>query len=261
MVSGAIDYQLHRDIIEVLVADFENDTSPPISLPGISRDALACTWGFYAQVHRLGRSLLLLIDNDMEHETHIIARVALEYTIMLHWIVERKEAAVKAILASQSNNIKRHVKLAQEAEMFLPPEVEREMRKAEIKPIDDAKAVGTFKTVCKELGALELYFVYGVESGFVHPSLVGINSYIDSRGNPANEPQRVMHRSNISLLAYCLIWANRDLDSLTPGRPRADGLERLANTVEAIPALPVYRELSKTAQKNRQHSNEGRRKK
>lgn len=260
MVSGATDSQLHRNIVEVLVADYENGT-PPTSLPGISRDVLACMWGFYAQIHRLGRSLLLLVDNGMGHETHIIARVALEYTIMLHWIVERQDAAVKAILASQSQNTARHIKLTKEAQMFLPPEVEREMRKIEEKPTDEAKAVGAFKTICKELGVLELYFVYGVESGFVHPSLVGINSYIDNRGKPTNEPQRVIYGSNMSLLAYCLIWANRDLDSLTPDHRKSDGLERLAKTVKAIPALPAYRELSKTAEKNKRRSNRGRRKK
>jgi hypothetical protein len=242
MTSGATDTALHRSIVEVLVAEYERAV-PPVSIPGVSHDVLACTWGFYAQIHRLGRSLLILADNGMGHETHILARVALEHTILLHWLVERREVGAKAILASQSGNVARHINLAQEAKMYLSPEIEQGMLDAAKNLPSEEKAVGHFKDICKQLGLLELYFVYGVESGFVHPSLVTVNSYLDDSGKPTNEPQRIIHRSNMALLAYCLIWANRDLDKLMPGQPRAEELEKLAKSVEAVPMLPAYREV------------------
>jgi hypothetical protein len=256
MTRGATDTKLHRSIVEVLVAEFERGV-PPVSIPGVSRDVLACTWGFYAQIHRLGRSMLLLDDNGMGHETHILVRVALEHTILLHWLVERGEAGAKAILASQSGNVARHINVAQEAKMFLTPEIEQGMLDAAKKVPNEEKAVGHFKDVCKQLGLLELYFVYGVESGFVHPSLVTVNSYLDNSGNPTKEPQRIIHRSNMALLAYCLIWANRDLDKLMPGHPRADELERLAKSVEAVPMLPPYRVVPPQAPTNKKKRGRG----
>jgi hypothetical protein len=240
MTSGATDTELHRSIVEVLVAEYEYGV-PPVSIPGVSRDVLACTWGFYAQVHRLGRSLLILADNGMGHETHILVRVALEYAILLHWLVERGDAGAKAIVASQSGNVARHINVAQEAKMYLSPEIEQAMLDAAKDLPSQEKAVGHFKDVCRHLGLLELYFVYGVESGFVHPSIVTVNSYLDGFGKLANEPQREIHESNMALMAYCLIWANRDLDKLMPGQPRAEELERLAKSVEAAPVLPPYR--------------------
>lgn len=257
MTSGAADSELHRSIVEVLVAEYERGT-PPASIPGVSHEVLACAWGFYAQIHRLGRSLLVLTDSGMGHETHILARVALEHTILLHWVVERRDAGAKAIVARQSESVARHINVAREARMFLSPEIEREMLSAVERPPDEAKAIKQFKHVCEQLGLLELYFVYGVESGFVHPSLVTVNSYLDASGKPTNEPQRMVHRSNMALLAYCLIWANRDLDTLMPDHSRAGELERLAKSVEAVPMLPPYRVIPPTPQKNRKRGRRGR---
>ena len=42
------------------------------------------------------------------------------------------------------------------------------------------------------------------------------------------------------MIAYCLIWAQRDLDRLVPDPARAQGLEKLASAIEAVPVLPGY---------------------
>lgn len=241
MTTGSTDPELYRGIVQVLVAEYECGR-PPSRIEGVSRDVLACAWGFYSQINRLGRAALLLTDNGMGHETHVLARVALEHAVLLHWVIERRDKGVAAILASQSNRVNQSIKTAREAQMVLSPEIEREMRKAAATgSTNDVKAVGQFKTVCKDLALLELYFVYGVESSFIHPTVVTINSYLNDHGDLTNEPQRVTHEGNLALVAHCLIWANRDLDSLTPRQPRADELERLARSIQAAPVLPAYR--------------------
>jgi hypothetical protein len=240
MSTGAADPDLHRSIVQVLVSEYEHGT-PPSRIEGVSRDVLACIWGFYAQINRLARSSLLLIDNGMGNETHILTRTALEHEILLHWIAERRDEGVAAVLASQSKRVNENIRTVREAQMVLSPQIEREMQAAAGARTNEAKALGQFRTVCKELGLLELYFVYSVESSFVHPSIVTVNSYIDDSGNFANEPQRMSHAANLEMLAYCLIWANRDLDTLTPGQPKADELERLARSIQAVPVLPPYR--------------------
>jgi Family of unknown function (DUF5677) len=232
--------KLHRQIVEVLVSEFEQG-APPHQIDGISRDLLACAWGLYAQINRLGRAFLLLTDSDMGHETNILIRVVLEHTILLHWVAELGDRGVAAILASQSKRVDQTIKTAREAQMALSRDVERQMRAAAETPISETKAIGQFRTVCKELGLLELYFVYSVESGFVHPSIATINTYIDADGNLATRPQRKTHETNVEMLAYCLIWANRDFDMLTPGQPRTRELENLARSVQAAPVLPPYR--------------------
>ena len=239
--SGTVDPELHRSIVQVLVSEYERSPAPR-NIEGVSPDVFACAWGFYAQINRFGRASILLIDNGMGHETHVFVRVALEHAILLHWIVERRDEGVAAVLASQSKRVGQTIKTAREARMVLSPEVDRAMKATAVtERTNEVKALGQFKTVCQELGLLELYFVYSVESGYVHPTVATINSYLDSSGNPATEPQRTISETNIAMLAYCLIWANRDLDTLTPGHPRADELDRLAQSVHAAPVLPPYR--------------------
>src|SRR5579862_4481243 len=102
--GGAADLELHRSIVQVLVSEYERST-PPRDIEGVSREVLACAWGFYAQINRLGRALLLLLDNGMSHETYILARVALEHAVLLHWVVERRDKGVAAVLASQSKRV------------------------------------------------------------------------------------------------------------------------------------------------------------
>jgi hypothetical protein len=231
---------LHRQIVEVLVTEFKRSV-PPRHIDGVSRDLLACAWGFYAQVNRLARAFLLLSDADMGHETNILIRVALEHTILLHWVVELRDKGVAAILATQSKRVDQTIKIVREVQMVLSQDVEREMQAVTEAPINETKAIGQFKTVCKELNLLELYFVYSVESGFVHPSLATINSYIDAGGNLATQPQRKLHEANVEMLAYCMIWVNRDLDTLNPGQPKTKELENLARSIQAVPILPPYR--------------------
>jgi hypothetical protein len=239
MASGAADFELHRSIVQVLVSEHERST-PPRDIEGVSRDVVACAWGFYAQINRLARASLLLIDNGMGHETYILVRVALEHAVLLHWVVERRDEGVAAVLASQSKRVNQTISTVREAQMVFSSKIERQMQTATVST-NEAKAVGQFKTVCKELNALELYFLYGVQSSFVHPSVATINSYLDAEGNPVNQPQRRVHEVNVAVLAYCLIWANRDVDTLTPGHPRAEELEKLARSIEVAPALPPYR--------------------
>lgn len=239
MDTGVTDPQLHRQIVEVLVAEFERG-EVPTRLERVSARVFACAWGFYAQIHRHAKAALVLTDAGMAQETHIMVRVALEHTVMLHWIVERREAGVTALLASQSESVNKSLRTMRLAELVVPPEVEKEIER--LNPdFSASEVVGQFRQVCEQLGVLDLYVVYGGESAFVHPSAPTVNAYCGDSGQLVTSPSRDIHRWNFALLASFLIWAGRDLDQLIPGRPRTDGLERLAASIGAHPALPPYR--------------------
>jgi Family of unknown function (DUF5677) len=228
--------------VEVLVAgqpQFERG-EVPTRLERVSARVFACAWGLYAQAHRHAKAALVLTDAGMAQETHVMVRVALEHTVMLHWIVERGEAGVTALLASQSESVNKSLRTMRQAELVVPPEVEKEIER--LNPdFNDSEVVGQFRQVCEQLGVLDLYVVYGGESAFVHPSAPTVNAYCDDRGQLVTSPPRDIHRGNFALLAPFLVWAGRDLDQLIPGQPRTDGLERLAASIGAHPALPPYR--------------------
>ncbi len=116
--------------------------------------------------------------------------------------------------------------------------------------IDEAKAVKVFKDICSQVDSGDLYAVYGFQSQTVHPTVATSNTYIDPSGGLVLTP-RLSHRANVTLIAHCLIWAERALDRLLPGTSRAEELEKLARAIEARPVLPRYRPIARPAQGNR----------
>ena len=245
MTTGATDLLLHRQIVDVLVAEFERG-KVPAQRDDVPGRVFACAWGLYAQVHRHARAALVLTNADMAQEAHVMVRVALEHTVLLHWVVERGDAGVAAMLASQSKSVNRSVRTMRQAELVVPPEVEQEIERL-TPDFNESEVVGQFRQICEQLGVLDLYVVYGVESVFVHPSVATVNAYCDDRGSLVTSPARDIHRGNFALLAPCLIWAGRDLDRLVPRQPRTEGLERLAASIGAHSALPPYRDRSARA--------------
>lgn len=105
--------------------------------------------------------------------------------------------------------------------------------------IDETKAASIFADICGQVGCDDLYRVYGVLSQTVHPSVSTSNTYIDPSGAFRLTP-RLGHTANVQLVAHCLIWAQRAFDHLLPNPSRAQGLQKLASAIEAIPVLPDY---------------------
>jgi hypothetical protein len=245
------DLDLYRHIADVLLKEHETST-PPAESSGYPERLLGCIWGLYAQIHRYGRAAVMLIDNGMGQEAIVLTRSMLEYTVMLHWIVERGDSGVDAFLASQQRKITAWLHHADGTSLTIPPDLRQELTSGE-PGIDEKKTAGAFEKVCREIRAGDLYAVYAFECLFVHPSVSTSNAYCKT--SPVGdhrltlEPVSGDHSSYIALIAHCLIWAGRDFDRITPGQPRAEGLERLAQEVEARPVLPEYRPVPPAARR------------
>jgi hypothetical protein len=246
IIPGAADAVLHRQIVDVLTAEYENG-APPDFADGTPPGVIACAWGLYAQVHRHARAVIVLTEAGMDHEAHVHVRAALEHTVLLHWVIERGQPGVDAVLSNQAAQVDRSVKTAREAAMVLAPEIEQAM---DATRTDEKKAAQAFRRVCEELNILDLYFIYGVESQFVHPSVLTINAYAGASGLTLT-PQGDIHRGNFALLAPCLIWSGRSLDRLVPGQPKTLELNALAESLGAAAILPSWRPLPPPSRKGR----------
>jgi hypothetical protein len=157
------------------------------------------------------------------------------------WGVVRGRPPSRQTGATQAKSVSKSIGLAREESLQFPREVEQEMEK--LGPgIDEGQAVGQFRQVCKQVGVMDLYFIYGVESSFIHPSVMTINAYAHPSGKSlSTKPEDRPHLGNFELLAACLIWAGQDLDRLIEGHPRAEGLAKLAASIGAKEVLPPYR--------------------
>ena len=247
---------LYRDIADVLLAEYDK-MQPPDQNSGYSAKQLGCAWGLYCEIHRLARAATILIDNKMSHESGIIARVMMEHTVVLHWIIERGDDGVDALLANQAKRMKTWVdRTTNESSLKLPPDVASELASG-FPGIDEMKALGQFEKICREVGVIDLYVAYGFLSNFVHPTTTTSNIYCDPSGNLKLEPTAGLGDRNISLVTHCLIWTERDFDRITPGQPRADELERLADSLQAKPMLPPYKPLPPASPKKRSRKKRG----
>jgi hypothetical protein len=242
MPVGAGDPKLYRHIVDTLVGDYERDTST-VPVPAERARMYAAAWGLFAQIHRYARAALLLTDNDMSQEAHALVRIVLEYTVVLHWLVETGDQGVDTLERKQAEQTRKFLQRAKASNMRVPEDAVREFHALAVF-VSDAEAATTFEDTCRRMAVMDLYAVYGMESAFVHPSMLVINTYggaIDGRPALSVKPYVDIHRGNVPLLAHCLLWANRDLDDLTTEQAKRAGLEKLAATVSVPPRLPEYR--------------------
>jgi Family of unknown function (DUF5677) len=230
------DRAIYRQVVDVLLAEHERRKLPDAN--DYPLKIISCVWGLYCYIHRLARAAVLLGDGGMEMEANILVRVMLEHTLVLHWIIERGDEGVNAMNASQAKQVKRWLTNTEGTGLVVPPAIADEMTDS-FTGIDESTALRTFKDVCAQIDADSLYAVYGALSSSVHPTITTSNIFIDKMGRLSLTP--LGGYSSVALVAHCLIWAERDLDRITPNAPQADGLEKLARAINARPSLPPYR--------------------
>lgn len=131
------ELELYRQITDVLLAEHEA-SRPPGADEGYPLRQLACAWGLYAQIYRFGRAAVLLSDNGMGHETNVLVRSMLEHTVLLHWVVERGDEGVEAVIANQSKRLKGWLKNAAGTSLSVPPGVAAELT-SDLPGIDERK--------------------------------------------------------------------------------------------------------------------------
>jgi hypothetical protein len=108
------------------------------------------------------------------------------------------------------------------------------------------------------VGCGDLYWVYGILSQSVHPSLSTSNAYIEPATGALRLTPRLGYPESVQMIAHCLIWAQRDLDRLVPDPARAQGLEKLASAIGAVPVLPGYQPSAPPSPRGSHNSGVGR---
>ena len=181
----------------------------------------------------------MLADNGMDQEGIALVRVMLEHTIMLHWIVERGDDGIDAMRANQSKQMTRTFDRARGTAMEVPEAIAGEIT-ASFDGVDATKAASNFSKICGEVGCGDLYWVYGILSQSVHPSVSTSNAYIEAASGALRLTPRLGYPASVQMIARCVIWAQRALDRLVPDPARAQGLEKLASAIGAVPVLPGY---------------------
>ncbi len=202
---------------------------------------LQVAYGWCAEIHRLARAVVLLLDQELGHEARPLVRVLLEHTVTLHWLVEAGDGAAEAVLAKHERSMQ---KLRKDAEggPLLPSSLLALAKSGEIPILREDQALRDFRSICKDLSLLNtLYAVFRLESAYVHPSWAGAAAFMaGDSDHPALRPTPSIPTDGlVQLVAACLVWASHDLDSLLAGHPWRQRLEQIAAELGVLPHLPA----------------------
>jgi hypothetical protein len=166
-------------------------------------------------------------------ECHPLTRAALEYAVTLHWVVQRGDAAVEAVLAEY----KRGVSQAERDATGGTFETHLSRLAAELSPAgipsvtDELSVLTRFGNICRQLAALDLYVMYRVESWYAHPRWSTVAMYIGQvNGAPValQEPKEDHARSVVGSVAYSLVLSAQALDGVLQGHPYRERLAEIA---------------------------------
>lgn len=203
---------------------------------------LQLAYGWCAEIHRLARAVVVLLDAELGHEARPIVRVLLEHTVTLHWLVEAGDGAVEVFLARHERSMQ---KLRKDAEggPLMPPSGLLALTEISGVPIlPEVQALRNFRSICGEFSLLNtLYSVFRIESAYIHPSWAGAAAFMaGDKEHPALRPTPSIPTDGlVQLVAACLVWASRDLDDLLAHRPRRQRLGRIAAELGVLPRLPA----------------------
>src|SRR5271170_6087299 len=93
-----------RTAIEELISLYE--TLPATEVDVENARLMQVAHGWTAQIFRFAKSILVLADSGFGHEADVIARSMLEYTVILHWVLEVGDDAVDALMSEHQRSLK-----------------------------------------------------------------------------------------------------------------------------------------------------------
>lgn len=94
----------------------------------------------------MARAVRLLVDSGMPHEAVPLARSVLEYTIVLHWTIERGEGGVDAMLANQRKRVNAFLEHAKGTSLMIPPKFREELESADV-GVDEEETMKAFEQI------------------------------------------------------------------------------------------------------------------
>ena len=111
----------------------------------------------------------------------------------------------------------------------------------EVPILSEERALRNFRLICEQFSLLNtMYAAFRIESAYIHPSWAGAAAFMAGDGDhPALRPEPSIPSSGlIPLVAACLIWASRDLDTLLADHPWRQRLDQIAAELRVLPCLP-----------------------
>ena len=136
-------------------------------------------YGWFAAIVRNGQLIALAHENGLRHECASSARLVLQHTLALQWLIEGGDPAVDAVEADGHRRAFDLVKELADTGWPLPEgfTLQPGARPAQSGALEEQ--FGNFKAMCSlYAGGDQQYVPFRVQSGNAHPSYIGAMSYV-----------------------------------------------------------------------------------
>jgi hypothetical protein len=136
-------------------------------------------YGWFAAIVRTGQLIALAHENGLRHECAASARVILQHTLALQWLIEGGDPAVDAVETDGQRRAFDLVKELDDTGWPIPAALTMRPSTRPAKSGAFEHQFDNFKAICALYdGGDQLYVPYRLQSGNAHPSYTGAMAYL-----------------------------------------------------------------------------------
>lgn len=184
-------------------------------------------YGWFAAIVRNGQLIALAHENGLRHECASSARLVLQHTLALQWLIEGGDPAVDAVEADGQRRAFDLVKELDNTGWPLPDgfTLQPGTRPAESGALEEQ--FGNFKAMCAlYAGGDQQYVPFRVQSGNAHPSYIGAMAYIVPETGELSTTAVTDSYVYLADTARCVILAGHAFAPLLTDTSLADAVGR-----------------------------------
>lgn len=147
--------------------------------PSVPARVFPLAYGWFAAIVRNAQLIALAHKNGLRHECAANARLVLQHTLALQWLIEGGDPAVDAIEADGQRRAFDLVKELTDTGWPVPAALTMRPSNRPAQGGALEHQFGNFKAICSLYsGGAQLYVPYRLQSGNAHPSYAGAMAYI-----------------------------------------------------------------------------------
>ncbi|WNI20218.1 hypothetical protein [Actinacidiphila sp. ITFR-21] len=169
------------EAIKVMVTALDTMVSADgvLIAPGVSPRVFPIAYGWFAAVVRNSQLIALAHHHGLRHECAANARLILQHTLALQWLVEGGEPAAAAVEDAQHRQMHALIKEVVDTKWPVPAGLEVPSGSPPPKKGRLAEDFENFKHMCQLYdGGPQLYVPYKLTSSNAHPSYTGAMAYL-----------------------------------------------------------------------------------
>lgn len=201
-----------RDAIRTLIDAFDTLTNAgAVNIQAVHKKLFTDVFGWWAWINKSSKLVLLAHDTGLGHEASPNVRTILEHAVVMQWVIDDPETATPTIAAIASENRRKLFNDATAQAWTIPDDITR--------PDPTSPTKLNFEAICTRYHAQVFYIPYRMLSNHVHPTAKGAEAYVDRDTLGLHTHADKDTRSDLVLVAICLLQAAQAINALTQEQP------------------------------------------